>query len=89
MSEITFEFACRDDCLDRMVPSDLRGVVAERDRLRSENEALRAVLKAEAEYCYGYRDKYAQTDPERAKRHGDRGDRLMAAALGEQRETEE
>ncbi len=35
MSEITFEDACRDDCLDRMVPSDLRQLVAERDRLRA------------------------------------------------------
>ena len=32
--EITFEFACRDDCLGKMVPSDLRQVVAERDRLK-------------------------------------------------------
>ena len=38
--EITFEFACRDDCLGKMVPSDLRQVVAERDRLRERNEAL-------------------------------------------------
>ena len=40
--EITFEFACRDDCLGKMVPSDLRQVVAERDRLRERNEALEA-----------------------------------------------
>lgn len=30
---ITFEFACQDDCLDKMVPSDLRKLVAERDAL--------------------------------------------------------
>ena len=24
---VTFEFACRDDCLNRMVPSDLRALV--------------------------------------------------------------
>lgn len=36
MSEITFEFACMDDCLDKMVPSDLRQLVAERDRLRAQ-----------------------------------------------------
>ena len=45
MNEITFEFACRDDCLDKMVPSDLRQLVAERDSLRArlaENEALQA-----------------------------------------------
>jgi len=35
MNEITFEFACRDDCLDKMVPSDLRQLVAERDSLRA------------------------------------------------------
>jgi len=28
---ITFEFATRDDCLDRMVPSDLRMLVSKRD----------------------------------------------------------
>lgn len=32
---VTFEFACRDDCLDGMVPSDLRMLVAERDKLRA------------------------------------------------------
>lgn len=31
---INFDFACRDDCLDKIVPSDLRLIVAERDRLR-------------------------------------------------------
>lgn len=34
MSDITFNFACRDDCLESMVPSDLRKLVAERDSLR-------------------------------------------------------
>lgn len=28
---ISFEFACRDDCLAQMLPSDLRRLVAERD----------------------------------------------------------
>jgi hypothetical protein len=32
--EITYKFATRDDCLDCMVPSDLREVVVERDKLR-------------------------------------------------------
>lgn len=32
--EITFDFATRDDCLERMVPSDLRMLIAERDQLR-------------------------------------------------------
>ncbi|HET8790988.1 MAG TPA: hypothetical protein VFM75_07225 [Modicisalibacter sp.] len=39
--KINFEFACRDDCLDRMVPSDLRRIVSERDQLRAELSALK------------------------------------------------
>lgn len=48
---ITFEFACRDDCLENMVPSDLRKLVIERDyllaeveRLREKNERLHTLL---------------------------------------------
>ena len=33
--KITFEFATQDDCLDRMVPSDLRVLVAQREWLHS------------------------------------------------------
>jgi len=40
MSDITFEFATHDDCLDKMVPSDLRVLVAERDRLIERNRKL-------------------------------------------------
>ena len=40
--EITFDFATRDDCLDQMVPSDLRALVSERDTLQAENERLLA-----------------------------------------------
>jgi len=40
MSDITFEFATHDDCLDKMVPSDLRGLVGERDRLIERNREL-------------------------------------------------
>ena len=29
---IDFDFACRDDCLDKMVPSDLRQIIGQRDR---------------------------------------------------------
>lgn len=36
MKNITFEFACQDDCLEKMVPSDLRQLVAERDSLRAQ-----------------------------------------------------
>lgn len=45
MTDITFEFACRDDCLDKLVPSDIRQLVAERDRLRAEIDATTAALK--------------------------------------------
>ena len=38
--EFTFEFATRDDCLRRMVPSDLRGIIAERDKLSAEITSL-------------------------------------------------
>ena len=31
MERITFDFATRDDCLDKMVPSDLRVLVTQRD----------------------------------------------------------
>lgn len=42
MTDITIEFARRDDCLDKMVPSDLRLLVAERDQLRAELAATMA-----------------------------------------------
>jgi hypothetical protein len=32
--DITFEFACQDDCLDKMIPADLRELVSERDTIR-------------------------------------------------------
>lgn len=35
------EFARRDDCLERMVPSDLRQVVGEVERLRAEVQAYK------------------------------------------------
>lgn len=44
--EITFEFACRDDCLDNIAPSDLRNLVSERDRLKARITALEAALNA-------------------------------------------
>lgn len=37
---IDFEFACQDDCLDKIVPSDLRKLVAERDALAAQVEQL-------------------------------------------------
>lgn len=45
MMNITFEFACQDDCLDKMVPSDLRKIVRERDELRAERDALAAKVQ--------------------------------------------
>lgn len=47
MSEIDFEFARRDDCLDRMVPSDLRRIVSERDHLRGQARYLVRCLEEE------------------------------------------
>jgi hypothetical protein len=32
---INFDFATHDDCLEKMLPSDLRALVAERDHLRA------------------------------------------------------
>ena len=43
--KITFEFATQDDCLDKMVPSDLRVLVAQRDRLQERIEALEGMIK--------------------------------------------
>ena len=42
--KITFEFATQDDCLDRMVPSDLRVLVAQRDRLQARVAAQQSAL---------------------------------------------
>ena len=42
MMNITFEFACQDDCLDKMVPSDLRKLVNERDHLAGKVLAINA-----------------------------------------------
>lgn len=47
---ITFDFATRDDCLDQMVPSDLRKLITERDQAKEEVVKLRkdvALLRAE------------------------------------------
>ena len=43
---ITAEFAKKHDCLDRMIPSDLRLLVSERDAALRERDALRELLKA-------------------------------------------
>jgi hypothetical protein len=46
VSEITFEFATQDDCLDRMVPSELRQLVAERDQLRQQLASAHESIEA-------------------------------------------
>lgn len=44
--KITFEFATHDDCLEKMVPSDLRELVAERDKLLEYvNDHIRACVE--------------------------------------------
>lgn len=42
---IDFEFACQDDCLDKMVPSDLRKLVAERDAALGEVVKSKTMLE--------------------------------------------
>lgn len=39
---INYEFACQDDCLDKMLPSDLRQLVNERDQAYRNIDALTA-----------------------------------------------
>ena len=52
---ITFEFAVRDDCLDKMVPSDLRQLVAERDHALSEVDGLTMTMRDIASHgCTSY-----------------------------------
>ena len=46
IDEITFEFATRDDCLSRMIPSDLRSIIRERDALRAKIELLQGAFVA-------------------------------------------
>ncbi len=68
--EITFDFACQDDCLDKMVPSDLRQVVSEREQLRSraamlekERDELRARV-AELNTCINHAFHIASVKPQ-------------------------
>lgn len=42
---IDFDFATQDDCLDKMVPSDLMGLVVERDQLQEQVDSLRDSLE--------------------------------------------
>lgn len=47
MKNIPFEFATHDDCLSKMVPSDLRGLISERDSSIAKVHELEVELKAE------------------------------------------
>jgi len=53
---------------------------AELTRVREAAERGEDALRRESDYCYGYATKYANHDAERAGRHRERGDRLLAAA---------
>ena len=50
------------------------------DKLRAEVRKLRATIEREAEYCYGWAASAEMMgDDDRAKRHRERGDRLMSS----------
>lgn len=49
---VDFEFACQDDCLEKMVPSDLRQLVAERDALKFKVAQLTAEIN-DLQQIYG------------------------------------
>jgi hypothetical protein len=39
--KITMEFARQDDCLDKMVPSDLRQLIGDKERLEEDIQIIR------------------------------------------------
>lgn len=83
--EVTFDFACRDDCLDRMVPSDLRALVAERDRLRAELAKAKEAIAAEREdMAFDKMSLFAEIERLQASRsaEGDRLDWLLCKLPG-------
>ena len=58
--------------------ADMCRKVDELINARIEIEKLRQTIKNEADYCYGWADHfYGLKDYDRAKRHKERGDRLM------------
>lgn len=65
---IDFDFATRDDCLDRMVPSDLRQLVAERDRLRAKYDEL--IMQVSLKHPGETRHETAVRYLRNAERHG-------------------
>jgi hypothetical protein len=44
--KITMEFARQDDCLDKMVPSDLRQLIGDKERAEEQCKALAAQVEA-------------------------------------------
>lgn len=53
--EIDFDFACRDDCLDQMVPSDLRVLVGQRDKALEQVAMLESRLSSATQECEALR----------------------------------
>ena len=70
--KIDFAFACRDDCLDRMVPSDLRALVKERDALRAQLTSQGG--EAVEVFAYGSSDGYQPVLPRQSI--GSNGERI-------------
>lgn len=54
--------------------------------LAKEVERLRGVLQEEGDYCHGHATSLTDTDPERAERHRERGDRLIAGMYPKEEE---
>ena len=68
---------CGSNCNER---DELIKCEREINSLRLETSRLRAVIEREAEYCYGWAASAEMMgDDDRAKRHKERGDRLMAS----------
>ena len=68
---------CGSSCNER---DELIKCEREINSLRLETSRLRAVIEREAEYCYGWAaGAEMMGDDDRAKRHKERGDRLMAS----------
>jgi len=71
-----------ESCKDRITQDNPAWSPAYADMCRKVDQliALRATIKQEADYCYGWAANAEMTgDDDRAKRHKERGDRLMAS----------
>ncbi len=67
----------------RLVPDDLQHRIAELEvenqELRADADRLAQAIKSEAQYCFHWRDEALKKgDADRAKRHEERGLRLMS-----------